>query len=92
MQNSFGVIYTSSVVGSFLGSETGWLLGSFLISDPGTPLGLNLVVKTPHGSNIRYIVFLDFPLQATFAVTSSGYEGGFESPPSGLCPAPTSEA
>ena len=83
MQDSSGIGIVDEIFFFWLGSELGLPLWDLLDSDTWPHVGLQLIVKIPPGSNVRYHELMVSLSQDTLAVTPSGYFPKFPPPPSG---------
>ena len=84
-QDSFGVGIVDDLVVLWLGSELGSPLWDLLYSETWPPVGLQLIVNIPHGSNLRYHAFVGSSSRDTLAVPPSWSCPKFLTPHYGTC-------
>ena len=82
LQDSSGIGIPHDLVDFLLGSKISSPLEALLDSDTWTPVGLQLIVEIPSGSNVRYPDLVSSPSRATLEVPPSGSCPKFPPPPS----------
>ena len=63
-----------SPVGPFIGSDTGLPLGGFLVFNREPHVDLLVISDNPHGSKVRYPIFVGYPLWAKFVIPRTVYD------------------